>query len=58
MRLRHRHGRRRRTGLGLAITRKLVDAHGGSVELHSAPGEGTEFVLSFPKQRREQGASP
>ncbi len=46
------------TGLGLAITRKLVDAHRGNVELNSAPGEGTEFVLSFPKQRREQGASP
>ncbi len=46
------------TGLGLAITRKLVDAHRGSVELNSAPGQGTEFVLSFPKQRREQGASP
>jgi signal transduction histidine kinase len=38
------------TGLGLAITRKLVDAHNGRVELHSTPGEGTEFVLTFPKQ--------
>ncbi len=38
------------TGLGLAITRKLVDAHSGRVELHSTPGKGTEFVLTFPKQ--------
>ncbi len=38
------------TGLGLAITRKLVDAHKGRVELHSTPGIGTEFVLTFPKQ--------
>ena len=38
------------TGLGLAITRKLVDAHNGRVELHSTPGQGTEFVLTFPKQ--------
>ena len=38
------------TGLGLAITRKLVDAHKGRVELHSTPGKGTEFVLTFPKQ--------
>ena len=38
------------TGLGLAITRKLVDAHNGRVELHSTPGKGTEFVLTFPKQ--------
>ncbi|MGI9592451.1 MAG: two-component system sensor histidine kinase NtrB [Myxococcota bacterium] len=37
------------TGLGLAITRKLVDAHGGSIELHSEPGQGAEFVVTFPK---------
>jgi signal transduction histidine kinase len=37
------------TGLGLALSRKIVDAHGGEMELHSAPGEGTEFVLTFPK---------
>ena len=38
------------TGLGLAISKKLVDAHGGSIEAHSSPGNGTEFVLVFPKQ--------
>jgi len=37
------------TGLGLAISKKLVDAHGGSIEAHSAPGSGTEFVLTFPR---------
>ncbi|MAE93410.1 MAG: hypothetical protein CL910_01990 [Deltaproteobacteria bacterium] len=37
------------TGLGLAITKKVVDAHGGSIEAHSDPGQGTEFVLTFPK---------
>jgi signal transduction histidine kinase len=37
------------TGLGLAISKKLVDAHGGSIEVHSEPGGGTEFVLTFPK---------
>ena len=37
------------TGLGLAISKKLVDAHGGSIEVHSSPGQGTEFLLTFPK---------
>ena len=37
------------TGLGLAICRKLVDAHGGSIEVSSAPGSGAEFLLIFPK---------
>ncbi len=40
----------RGTGLGLAISKKLVDAHGGSLEAHSENGDGTEFVLTFPKQ--------
>jgi signal transduction histidine kinase len=35
-------------GLGLAIVRDLVTAHGGSVELHSALGEGTRVVCRFP----------
>jgi signal transduction histidine kinase len=41
------------TGLGLAISKKLVDAHGGSIEAHSAPGTGTEFVLTFPRPGSE-----
>jgi signal transduction histidine kinase len=41
------------TGLGLAISKKLVDAHGGSIEAHSAPGSGTEFLLTFPRPEAE-----
>ncbi len=36
------------TGLGLPTARRIVEEHGGRVELHSDPGRGTEFTLSFP----------
>lgn len=36
------------TGLGLALSKKIVDAHGGSIEVES-DASGSEFVLSFPK---------
>lgn len=37
------------TGLGLALSKKVVDAHGGSMEVESSSDTGTEFVLVFPK---------
>jgi signal transduction histidine kinase len=36
------------TGLGLPIVRTVLDRHGASVAVHSEPGIGTRFVLSFP----------
>jgi len=38
------------TGLGLALSRKTIEAHGGRIELLSDPRQGSEFVLSFPKE--------
>jgi len=38
-------------GLGLAITKKLVEAHGGRLELTSKPGNGTVVSLFFPPVR-------
>jgi PAS domain S-box-containing protein len=39
------------TGIGLLITRKIVQQHGGSVTLTSTTGEGARFRLSFPRDR-------
>ena len=39
------------TGLGLPLVRRIVDQHGGSVELSSTPGEGTTVTLVFPSLR-------
>jgi two-component system sensor histidine kinase VicK len=36
------------TGLGLAIARQIVEAHGGSITLHSRLQEGTEAVVCLP----------
>ena len=35
------------TGLGMAITRNIVDMMHGSIEVHSKQGEGTEFIVSL-----------
>ena len=36
------------TGLGLSIVKSVADAHGGSVEVDSAPGKGAKFIVTLP----------
>jgi len=38
------------TGLGLALSKKVIEAHGGSIEASSAPGEGSEFIVTLPRR--------
>ena len=39
------------TGLGLPLTKSIVELHGGSFELQSEVGVGTTVTVSFPAQR-------
>lgn len=36
------------TGLGLAITHNIISDHKGTIEVNSRPGDGTEFIITFP----------
>jgi signal transduction histidine kinase len=38
------------TGMGLAITQRVIADHGGSIDIKSKPGEGTTFFLIFPQK--------
>jgi CheY-like chemotaxis protein len=48
----------RGSGLGLAMVRKVVEAHGGTVAVESSPGRGTTFRLRFPPAPGQTGAPP
>lgn len=46
------------TGLGMAITKRLVELHGGNIWLDSVPGEGTTVFITLPAaQRPDAGRS-
>ena len=39
------------TGLGMSITKNIIDMMGGTIEIETAPGKGTEFIIRFRLQR-------
>ena len=45
------------TGLGLLMTRKIVQEHGGRIEVETEPGEGTTFRIVLPRARLPEARS-
>ena len=46
-------GRAKGSGMGLAIVRAILAAHGGGIEVSSSPGKGTEFSFWVPRVDKE-----
>ena len=48
------------TGLGMPVTRALVELHGGRVDVESELGEGTTFIFTLPlfSDDKKNGSRP
>ena len=50
----HLHRQYKGTGLGLALSRKLAQLHGGDITLYSKVGKGSRFTVSIPQETLSQ----
>ena len=46
------------TGLGLSLAKRIVEAHGGTLGVNSAPGQGTEFIVRIPAMAPDRQHEP
>ncbi|RJR14742.1 MAG: hypothetical protein C4581_13430 [Nitrospiraceae bacterium] len=49
------HGRQEYegSGIGLSVCRRIVERHGGSINVKSTPGKGAKFIITLPAEHRE-----
>ena len=51
------HGKIKGTGLGMATVKKIIEEHGGTIEVTSAEGAGTKVTFTMPDQGPQSGAN-